>query len=43
MMSAMMRMTLTTLPLARAGLLLLTFLALRLWLSYGPDECPAAV
>ena len=28
------------LPLARAGLLLLAFLALQLWVSYGADECP---
>lgn len=31
------------LVLARVGLLVLTFLALRLWLSYGPDECPATI
>ena len=28
------------LPLARASLLLLAFLALQLWVSYGADECP---
>ena len=26
--------------LTHGGLLLLSYVALRLWLSYGPDECP---